>query len=215
MLGVHNGYMTTPATMSTLFLGMALVAALHSFRQTNLSLLDWTVFAYFVFNRFRYFSGSIPWDRAAARCYHSNRGWQRSLAIPLSLTNLFLSVVIAVHINQLLSYLLLSAANLLVATCYLLLERLVFIDPAKDNGEVKLLDIQTDWIRFNLIEMVIFLTAAFVYFADSDIKAILPTLAKAPLVDWTFAVSFLLLFFLMILDWLMHHAFLFADYTSE
>jgi len=193
------------------FLSMALLASLMSFRESEQTTVQWLAFVYFVLNRVRYFYSDVPWDRLAAKCRQENLGLEQSLGLLFMVANLFFAVVVAMFIPQLMKYLLFSALNLAIGTVYLVFERFTLLDRSKDTGRVKLFNVQKEWIFFNISEIVIFLSAAFLYHSAFKITEYFKVSTVESFKVWTICVAFFLLFLIMLIDMSRHREFLFKQ----
>lgn len=193
------------------FLGMSIIAALTSFRSSEMTGYHWCIFIYFVFNRVRYFYGDIQWEILSRDTKKTGGGIERSFGVLLMIVNLFLGVVIAIFLDDIHMFMWISASNLFVGIIYLVWERNTALDKNKDTGQIKVFPIQKHWIIFNSVEFLVFITMAILFLVAKDINLLLPSLSETDLQMWTFIVGFIILFFVMIIDWAIHHDFLFSD----
>lgn len=193
------------------FLGMSMIAALTSFRSSDMTGYHWCIFIYFVLNRVRYFYGDIQWENMSKEVRKTGVGMERSFGVILMIANLFLGVVIAIFLDDVKLFMWLSAVNLFAGTLYLFWERNTALEKSKDTGVVKVMKVQKHWIIFNIIEFIVFISMAFLFHTANDINHLISTITVIELQWWTFVIGFVILFFLMVLDWTIHHEFLFSE----
>lgn len=195
--------------ISTIFLSMALIAIITEFSKCQQTIFHWIAFIYFILNNIRYLYGDIRWCEVEGTIRKDSLGVERAIDVHLYIITRLLIVVLALQIKSLNCFMWVFCGGQLFGAIYLLFSAKTIFDKEKDDGDQKLFPIIYHWLCYNLLEVFVAFITALILTTEKDLYLLLPSLKSIDLYTWTLSVSFSLLFFIQITDWIMHHKFLF------
>jgi hypothetical protein len=194
----------------TVFLSMSLIAALHSFHQSQqLFPQHWFALIYFILNRIRYFHGDSPWASLGQQTHRKDLRFEKSIGLFIMMANLLVGLIIGMHVHDLEIYFWFSAISQLIGVSYLAFEKFVLIDPQRDTGKIRITRIVNSWIGYCVFEGITFALMAFLWHVQKDIVVRFPSLNAAQFQNSVIYVGFLMLMASMLIDWIQHQDFLY------
>jgi len=190
----------------TIFLSMSLtVAFTRIVNITNPSFGVWLIFFYFVFRKISYYVADARFSDISCDVFKQETVTERMFHLLLGVSSLFLFIVAGYYVTNPSVFFLWNAFALFINICWLVL-LLILVDPEKDkNQQLQIRTMFRNFIMINAVEIVFSLTAGLWIKCRWEWQGV----NYYDLEPWVLGIGLGTLFFIMLIDFLLHKHFLF------
>lgn len=197
----------------TIFLSMSLTVAFTRIVAVETPTWGmWGVFLYFVFRKISYYVADARFADISGSLFRAETVTERMFHLLLGVASLFLFIVAGYYVTTPSAFFLWKSFALLINIFWLVL-LMILVDPQKDKNSR--LTVRTMFRNFSIIngvEILVCLIAGFWLRGKWEWKGS----AFAELEPWVLGLGLGTLFFIMLIDFLLHKYFLFdPTYTCE